>query len=253
MCSLKERLARDEVVLGVAANYPGGGIVEEIGRGWDFVWIDAQHGQMGYQDICASIRAAQGRQIPTLVRVPNHDCGIVGTTLDMAVDALMVPMVDTPEQAQHIVQAGRFPPLGNRSFGGKRCDTLYGREFYLGETDRVLLVTQIETLEAVKNAEAIAVVEGIDTLFFGPDDMKIRMGVSINTPIEESSELTEAMHTVIAAAKRAGKSAGIVAGSSESCRHAVSLGYRLIVGGSDIGFLRTGSQNRLSELRQALN
>jgi 4-hydroxy-2-oxoheptanedioate aldolase len=251
MCSLKERLARDEVVLGVAASYPGAGIVEEIGRGWDFVWVDGQHGQMDYQDIIASVRAAQGCQLPTLVRVPNHDCGTIGTILDMAVNALMVPMVDTPEQAQHIVQAGRFPPLGNRSFGGKRCDTFHGREFYLSETDRVLLVAQIETIEAVKNVEAIAAVDGIDTLFFGPDDMKIRMGISINTPIEESDELTKAMQTVIAAAKGTGKTAGIVAGNEKSCRHAVSLGYRLIVGGSDIGFLRAGSQNRLAELRKA--
>ena len=249
MGHLKERVARGDVVLGVALSYPATGIGEEIAQGWDFVWVDGQHGQMDYARMFECVRVMQGMGQQVLVRVPDHQSGFIGPVLDMAPNALMVPMVDTAQQAKDIVRVGRFSPLGNRSFGGKRPDTLFGREYYIGETDRILLVAQIETPEAVDNVQAIAAVEGIDTLFFGPDDMKIRMGAQIGTAIEESDELRAAMAKVARAAAQAGKTAGIVAGTPEAMKCAVAAGYRLIIGGSDIGFLRNGSRSQLAKLR----
>ena len=249
MAHMKERLTHAEVLLGVALSYPAVGIGEEIGPGWDFVWVDGQHGQLDYARIFECVRVMQGLGLQTLVRVPDHHAGLIGPVLDMAPNALMVPMVDTARQAEDIVRAARFAPLGNRSFGGKRPDSLYGRGYYLEETERTLLVVQIETPEAVANVEAIAAVKGIDTLFFGPDDMKIRMGAHIDTAIEESAELRAAMTQVAQAAAQAGKTAGIVAGTPAAVKCAIDAGYRLIIAGSDIGFLRRGSRALLAQLR----
>ena len=251
MQHLKERLADDELLLGLLVSYPAAGIVEEIGRGWDFVWIDGQHGQMDYRAILECVRAAQGIGLPVVVRVPSHDPGCIGSVLDMAPDAVLVPVVDTPEQARRVVEAARFPPLGRRSVGGKRPDSLYGREYYLEESNRILLVVQIESCEGIENVQAIAATEGIDSLFFGPNDMKLQLGIPISTPLEESAKLLGAMEAMADAAKRTGKSAGCLAGTTESIRRAIAMGYRFIAGGSDIGFLRDGSRRRLAELGQA--
>jgi len=116
-----------------------------------------------------------------------------------------------------------------------------------------MVIAQIETPDAVKDAEAVANVEGIDALFFGPDDMKIRLGLPVDAPIEESKELRAAMSSVAAAALRAGKHAACPASTVGAFNLAVDIGYRILPIGSDIGFLRTVAQGKLAEMRPLAN
>jgi len=251
--SLKESLTNGDVALGFALSMPAAGIIEHAGRYWDWIWIDGQHGQHDYRSMLECVRVADACGAPPIVRVPGHDPGVIGRVLDMRPAGIMVPMVDTPEDARRVVEAFRFPPLGKRSYGGRRAVDLEGREYFQTVDAKTLLVAQIETQEAVRNAEAIAATEGVDVLFFGPDDMKVRLGIPINTAITESDQLARAMEATITAAKSAGKTGGSVAGTPETLRKAVSLGYRLIAGGGDVAFLRTTSPARFAELRATLD
>jgi len=247
--ALQQKLKNDEVVLGLNMNFPAAGIIECMGKGWDWLWIDGQHGQIDYRDMLQCVRVADACGLAPIPRAPDHAYGTIGLVMDMKVAGIMVPMVETPQQARNIVNAACFPPLGNRSFGGRRVVDIGGRGYAETANDDSLIVAQIESGKAVEEAEAIAATDGIDVLFFGPDDMKLRNGIPIDTGITESDKLARAMELTAKAAKNSGKIAGTVVGNKESLDLAVSLGYRLIVGGGDVGFLRTASAEKLKELK----
>jgi len=128
---------------------------------------------------------------------------------------------------------------------------LRGRDYCYTANEEVLLVIQIETPEAVVQAEAIAAVEGVDALFFGPDDYKLRRGIPINTGLLDSDDLLRVQAAVGAAARNKGKVAGTIAATPAALRQVSAAGYRLNAGGSDVQFLKMGSQQSLDELRTA--
>jgi len=247
---LLERLRRGEVCLGVANTYPAPGIIEIMGRGWDFVWIDGQHGQFSYHAALNAVRAAAGIGVDSLLRVPGHEHSTLCLYADMGPMAIMVPMVNTAAEAEDVVRGLRFPPRGVRSFGGRRVADLYGRG-YATESE-LLIVAQIETAEAAANADAIAAVDGVDCLFFGPDDMKMSLGLPMETPITGDARLQRAMEQTARAAQAHGRALGCVCPNAESARLAMGLGYRLLAGGGDAPFLRTQAAARLGELRSAV-
>lgn len=249
---LLAKLRRNEVCLGVGLMYPNPNAIESMGKGWDWVWIDGQHGQLDYAGILHAVQVGRLSGLPSVTRVPGHAPDFIGQVLDTGTDGLMAPMVDAPDMAEAIVRAAYFPPLGARSYGGRRVIDCGGRDYYLSANDQLLVIAQIETPQAVTKAHEIAAVEGVDALFFSSDDMKVRMGIPINTPPDESPELLKLMEQTARAALDAGKIAGCVAASAPALKNAVSLGYRLIVGGADAGFLRTASAAKLEELRAAL-
>jgi 2-keto-3-deoxy-L-rhamnonate aldolase RhmA len=236
--------------LGLAICYPAPGIIEQVGSEWDWIWIDGQHGQFGYQDLLAAARACNFIDRPAVIRVPGHDPGPIGLALDMAIDGVMVPMVNTAEEARQIVQAAKFHPLGSRSFGGRRVCDLFGPG-YAQAPIQPLLICQIETQIGLENAEAIAAVEGVDVLFFGADDMAISRGLTMGQVPPGSFDA--ARMQVSQAAKRQGKFCGGVFVAPEAAAQAVSMGYNLLVGGVDVFFLLLGSAERAKMLRPIIN
>jgi 4-hydroxy-2-oxoheptanedioate aldolase len=249
--TLRDKLADGQVLLGLAHMYPSAGIIEGMGAGWDFSWIDMQHGQHDFASTLNAIRAAEVTGLHTLVRVPGHGPDTMSKVADLDPDAVMAPMVNTADGARAVVDALRFPPLGKRSYGGRRVIDRHGRDFY---KDRdLLVVAQIETLEALERVDEIAAVEGVDVLFFGPDDMKVRMGLDLATAVHENDQLLEAQRKVAVAAKTAGKWAGSVAVTPQLLKLNIEAGYQLIVGGGDIMFLRNGAADALRSLRGTID
>lgn len=244
------KLPAGRMLLGLCNMYPSAGLVEGMCPGWDFVWIDGQHGQMAYDAMLHAIYAAEVAGVATVLRVPGHESSWLGLAADLDVDALMVPMVNTAEEAAEVARRTHFPPLGVRSYGGRRVIDRRGRDYY--RQHRPLVMAQIETVEAVGHASAIIAVEGIDMLFFGPDDMKVSMGLPIDTNPVEHPQLRQAMERVASAARTAGKFAGCVAASPSNVQAAAEMGYHLAVGGGDIAFLRVAAAQRLAELRAAM-
>lgn len=252
MAALQKRLRAGDAALGLVLNYPAPGIIECMGAGWDWLWIDGQHGQMDYQSMLQCVRTAEACGLAPIPRVSGHEVGTISLVMDMRPAGMLVPMVDTVEQAMNIVEAVYFPPLGKRSFGGRRVVDVGGRDYCQTANDDTLLVMQIETPEGAANAEAIAALDGVDALFVGPDDTKVRLGIPINTRIAESDELARMMEGVAKAARNAGKFVGCPVGDLESFAMVLGLGYRLMACGGDVPFLRTMSAARLKELRQAV-
>jgi 4-hydroxy-2-oxoheptanedioate aldolase len=247
-----QKLKDGQVVLGVSLTFSAPGMIEHFGAGWDWVWIDGQHGQMDYRTLQECVRIADAMGIPPVVRVPGHEYGIIGPVLDMRPAGVMVPMVDTAEQAKQVVDAVRYPPLGKRSYGGRRIGDLEGRDYFKTTNQDLLLMAQIETPEAVTNAEAIAATPGVDALFFGADDLKVRWGIPMNTAVPDSDQLSKAMEKTARAAKNAGKYAGCVAVAVPTLSLAMSQGYLILAGGGDVVFFRDACSKRLKELRDAI-
>ena len=247
---LRRRLKNGELLLGLLNHYPSAALIETVGAMWDFLWIDGQHGQFSYDNALTAVRTADLVGIESLLRVPGQEHGLLGLYADMFPSALMVPMVNNVEQAKAVVDATRFPPLGNRSYGGRRPIDILDRDYY--REHEPVLVAQIETPEAVDNAAAIAATEGVDVLFLGTDDLKIQAGLSVNAPSLETDVVIEAMARVAQAAKDTGKAAGCVAPNPELMKHSVDLGYQVLVGGADMGLLREACREKVRALREVM-
>jgi 4-hydroxy-2-oxoheptanedioate aldolase len=231
--------------------YPAPGVVERIGPDWDWVWIDGQHGELGYNDVLALVRACDLIARPAVVRVPGHEFGSIGLALDTGAAGLIVPCVDTPEQARAVVDAAKFPPLGKRSFGGRRPIDRLGRIYSDTANEDVLLVVQVESPQAIENAEQIAAIAGVDALFLGPDDVLLRRGHSVNEKRSEAN-LGKDMRAVMDACNKHGKFSVMVAGDEEMLKLCAAMGFSMIVGGGDVPFLAVSSKQASAKARAIL-
>ena len=251
MTSLRKMLDAGKPLLGLSVMYPSPGAVERIGSDWDWIWIDGQHGEMGHEQTLALVRACDLIDRPAVVRVPGHEFGPIGKALDMGAAAVIVPCVDTAEQAKAVVDAAKFPPLGKRSYGGRRPIDFLGRGYSDTANSDTLLIAQIESPQAIENADAIAAIEGVDALFLGPDDLMLRRGYAM-TETKSKQTLGEDMEAVMAACRKHGKAAVSVGVGEEMLRLCLSMGFTMIVSGSDVGFLAGGSKQAAGEARKVV-
>lgn len=240
-------LREGSVLYGLCSMYPASGIIEGMCRGWDFVWIDGQHGEHSNNSLFYCAQAARALNIHYVIRAAGHDSGMLGLYADMAPSAIMIPMVSDALQAESIVKALRFPPVGERSYGGRLPIDLYGRDYYKNESP--LIIAQIENERGLAQADEIASVEGIDALFFGPDDMKLSKNYDVNTRLIDNEFLIKAAETISRAAHNNNKYCGTVAILPNERTMLISMGYQLIVAGGDAGFLRAMSQDKLTEIQ----
>jgi 4-hydroxy-2-oxoheptanedioate aldolase len=228
---LKERLARGECLLGGGIYSGSPEIVEYACPGLDWIWLDAQHSHADWQTLIHVVRAAHWIGVPVLVRTWTHDGGTLERLLDTGAEGLIVPMVDTPEQARAIVERCYYPPQGKRSFGAVRPERI---EEDLNEWNRrVVTVLQIETPEGVRNAEAIARVQGVDALHVGGRDLALRLGRPA-TEFSMAEVMKPELAAVAASCRRAGKAAAVIAITPDILRDCLAQGYTLICAGMDV-------------------
>jgi 4-hydroxy-2-oxoheptanedioate aldolase len=251
MATFRETLKTGVPQVGLCVMYPSPGAVERIGADWDWVWIDGQHGELGYSDLIALVRACDFAKRPAFVRVPGHEAGPIGLALDMGATGVIVPCVDTPEQARALVAAAKFPPLGGRSYGGRRPIDQLGRTYSDTANQDTLLVAQIETPLAIENVDQIAAVEGVDALFLGPDDLMLRRGRRMDVP-RTREMLWADLTAVTTACRKHGKFGVMVGMGAEMFKLSLEAGFNMIVSGGDVGFLAGGSKQASAEVRAIL-
>lgn len=239
-------------LLGLGIMYPSPGVVERIGRDWDWLWIDAQHGDMDYRQTADLVKASHWAQVPGLVRIPSHDAGWIGKLLDIGAAGIIVPMVETVQEARAMVAAAKFPPVGNRSYGGRRIIDLQGRGYYKDSNQDTKLILQVESSSACTLAEELAAIEGVDGLFLGPDDLLIRNALDVDT-VKDFTNVGPYMQTVSEACKKHQKFCVCVGIGTESLKMAKQFEYDLVVGGSDVGFLASGSATHAAIMRSYFN
>jgi 4-hydroxy-2-oxoheptanedioate aldolase len=174
--------------------------------GFDFILVDLQHGAWTDETVTHAFRAISLGAATPMARVAANDYGAIGRLLDRGALGIVVPMVNTREQAQAAAFAMRYPPRGGRSSGG--APAYYGAHYDAWANDEVFLAVQIETVQAVENAEAILGVDGVDGCWIGPSDLAKSMGVDRTTP-EGAQTHREMIMRVVAACEQTGKIAGI--------------------------------------------
>ena len=178
----RAKRAAGQPVFGTSLRFRDAGIVEMIGGGWDFVWIDLQHGTIGADHLFDIVRACDLVGVTSLVRMPLNPSGI-GWVLDMDVGGVIIAQVDTVCQAREAVKAARFPPAGDRSYGGRRIIDRQGRDYATDANMRQLLFLQVESPQALDACAELAALDGVDGLMLGPDDIRLRLGQPLSGPI----------------------------------------------------------------------
>lgn len=179
---IRDALDAGRVPYGVTVQLPSPEIVEIAGAvGLDWVWIDAEHGSLGLEDIRHLIRAADAVGVDTIVRVPDGTPSYIQRVLDLGARGILVPHLRTPQDAIDLVRAGRYGPTGERGACPFVRSTAHYSLDWTADADRanadVLLLGLIEDPEGVENVEAIAAVPGLDGLSFGPIDLAVTLGL----------------------------------------------------------------------------
>ena len=216
-------------------------------QGWDFVLVDGQHGNWTLDTMTLAFRSiALGPAIP-MARVPVNDFFAIGSVLDRGAMGIVVPMVNTPEQARAAALAARFPPRGNRSQGGFGTG-LYEVDDYESWIDRELfLAVQIETASAVEYAEAILAVEGVNGCWIGPGDLARSMAVDLTTASGRAKH-EAAILKVLDACHRTGKVPGIAGGVTGE--RWLEKGFRFVTCAADVLAIRDDGSRILEGLRE---
>ena len=215
--------------------------------GWDSVAIDMQHGWWDYAETVNALAVLQGASVASLVRVPTNEPGIVGRMLDAGAGGIICPMVNSAEDARRLVRNALYPPLGERSSGPVRGAPFPPPEDAQKLANRqIVLLPQIETGEAVDNAEAIMDTPGIGGIYVGPGDLGLSMGLPATLDREEPKVLRTYQRLVVAAKAR-GLIAGIHNHSADYDRKMVDLGFDFVTVGSDLGHMLI---NGLSDVRR---
>jgi 4-hydroxy-2-oxoheptanedioate aldolase len=207
---------------------------------FDGIWFDLEHRTMSDREVQAILAMCHAADIDCMVRPPTLERTKLYRYLEDGASGFLVPLVSTPEMANDLVQAAKFPPIGNRGMDGAGLDADFGIAAwgagmdFAGDANReTFILPQIETLEAVANAEAIASIEGIDGLFVGPADLQMRIRVAANT----SLTFDKAVETVAAACEKHNKVWGIAVGSLEQLKRYQAMGAQIVPWGGDFSLM----------------
>jgi 4-hydroxy-2-oxoheptanedioate aldolase len=228
-------------------------VAETIARdGFAAAVLDMQHGLWDTSSIIAGIGAVDHGGAAPVVRVPLNDFAFVSRALDFGAAAVIAPMINSAGDARTFAAAAKFPPLGERSWGPQRAMTLQGRAAtidYLREAnDGTLTMAMIETPAALAEVDSIAETPGIDALFIGPYDLSTSLSAGKAQDVT-APEVERAIDQIAAAAKRAGKIAGIYCSNAERAIVMAKRGFRFVTAGGDVGYLRDGLTAQLKVLK----
>ena len=220
--------------------------------GCRFVLYDMEHTGLGFETLKWLFASGRGLPIEPMVRVPRGEYTWIARALDLGARGVMIPMVESEDHANAIVQACRYPPLGRRgaAFGFAQCDYEGGD---VGEKirryhERTLVIAQIETERGLEQVEKIAAVDGIDVLWVGHFDLSNFMGIpaKFNDP-----RFDAAMRKVAAVARAHGKAAGFMATDAAWIARAREMGFTMIAGGTDTGLLELAMKNMVGQIQGA--
>lgn len=248
--ALRDRRAQIGLWLGLADSY-----TTEIcaGAGFDWLLVDGEHAPNDLRSILQQLQAIEGYPgSHPIARVPMGH-GHVGEMLikqylDLGVQTILVPMVDTPEQAAQLVKATRYPPEGIRGMGGARGSRWGRYPAYPKEANaQICLLVQAETQLALDNLDAIAAVEGVDGVFIGPADLSASMGHVANPG---HPQVQAAIEDAISRINKAGKAAGILTPDEALAKRYLELGAMFVAVGLDTNLLARHTSALAARFRQ---
>jgi 4-hydroxy-2-oxoheptanedioate aldolase len=207
------------------------------GCGFDWLLLDGEHAPNDVRSILEQLRAVAPYPVAPIVRIAQADATLVKQHLDLGAQTLLVPMIDTPEQAAQMARAMRYPPFGIRGVGAglARASRWNQVPRYLEQADQeVCLIVQAETPQALQNLPSIAATEGVDAVFFGPADLSTNMGLpgQVSHP-----EVQRCICEGIATVRAHGKAAGVLAFDPALATRYLQAGAQFIAVGADTSLL----------------
>jgi len=210
-----------------------------VNAGCRYVIYDMEHTGLGYETLKWLFASCRGLPIEPMVRVPRGEYTWLARALDLGARGVMIPMVESAEQARSIVEACRYPPVGRRgaAFGFAQCDYLGGDvgQKIAEAHARTMVIAQIETERGLEQVEAIAAVDGVDVLWVGHFDLSNFMGIPGQF---DDPRFDAAMRRVAEVCRRHGRAAGFMATDRAWIDRAREMGYTMIAGGTDSGLLQ---------------
>ena len=254
MTTFRERVMGGDFVAGILVfefMTPGIARLMQL-AGCEFILYDMEHTGIGFETLRRQTSACDGLDIVPLARVPRGEYHFLARALDVGVKGVMIPMVETAAQAAEIAAATRYPPMGRRGaafgfphdgyLGGAPVDKVAAAN---GET---LVIAQIETENGLANVDAIAATEGIDALWVGHFDLTNFLGIpgDFGNPV-----FTDALDTVVAAARRHGKGAAFMPSDAAAARDMRARGFNVIGVGTDHGLLMEAVSGLMNDIREA--
>jgi 4-hydroxy-2-oxoheptanedioate aldolase len=232
---IRSRLKNNQVARIACLYYPTAMMPAHAAHaGFDALWLDGEHNTWDRREIQRMLSLHHLADIDCIVRTGSRNPTELYRLLEDGATALLIPLVNSREEARALVQAVKFPPIGQRGVDGAGLDNgfgVHGREQYFAAANReTLLIIQIETPEAIAAIDEIASVPGLDGLFIGPGDLSLRL----NCPMDwNQPAMKDAQARVAAAAAKHGIAWGRPARSVEDIRDLAAAGGRLIGHGSD--------------------
>ncbi|HLW27044.1 MAG TPA: aldolase/citrate lyase family protein [Kiloniellales bacterium] len=249
---LKLRMKAGQGALGVWLELGSPTVAELLAEvGYDFAILDMEHGPHSVGECVSMMQAMRGTPCVPVVRVPWNDHAVIKRVLDAGARGIMVPSVNDAAEAEAVVAACRYPPRGRRGIAaGVARATRYGLQLddYLRrfEEEELLVICQIETVQAVNNIESIAAVEGVDVLFIGPNDLAADAGYFNRM---DAPEVEDLVARVEEACERAGRLLGGIANPGRSLAQLKQKGYRMMLQDADTALLRDAALASLARQR----
>jgi 4-hydroxy-2-oxoheptanedioate aldolase len=238
----KRAIKAGRLQLGLWSSLSSHVTVEVIaGAGFDWLLLDTEHSPNELPMIHSQLQATVGGTAHPVVRPPWNDPVVIKRFLDIGAQSLLIPYVQTEEEARAAVAATRYPPRGIRGVATTARASRFGRvkDYFDRCEEELCVILQIETRQALDNLEAIAAVEGVDGLFIGPSDLAADLG-HVGNP--GHPEVQKAIEDAIGRIRGCGSIAGFLTGDEKLARRYIDLGCLFAAVGADIGILARGAE-----------
>jgi len=246
---LRAKLGRDEVTFGVTVGLGSLEVSETLGNlGLDYITFDMQHTSLDAEKTQAMIQAISYSPTVPIVRVISNDLGPINKGLDIGGYGVIIPLVNTKDEAEKAVRAGKYPPEGIRSWGPRRV-ALRDSEYTKTANAEVMIIPQVETEVALKNIEDIVSTDGVDAIFVGPNDLSISLGIFREY---DNPKFLRAVEKIISACEAHDVSPGLLAPAGPIER-IIQQGFKMIQLGSDLDLLTEHAKRTLENARNKTN
>jgi 4-hydroxy-2-oxoheptanedioate aldolase len=233
----KSALREGRPQIGLWSVLANASVTELLGAaGYDWLLVDMEHAPNELPDVQAQLRALRGSSATPIVRPPWNDRVWVKRVLDLGAQTLLIPYVQTAEEAAQAVSAMRYPPAGRRGVAGGTRATQWGRirDYYARVEEELCLLVQVESRKGLENLDAIAATPGVDGVFIGPADLSADMG-HLGDP--QHPEVQGAIEDAVRSIRAAGKAAGILVRGEEAARRWLAAGCNFVAVGVDAALL----------------
>ncbi len=246
--SVKTRWTAGDEALGLWLGVPDPRTVEMLATlAFDYINVDLQHGVGDYDAMYACFQAMRFSEAMPFARVPWNEPGIIGRVLDAGAMGVIIPMVNSADEAFEAVAACRYPPAGRRSYGPLRAGVALGGRYFEESNDQIAVIPMIETAEALEAIDDILAVEGIDAVYVGPSDLSLSLGLAPGNHNDDPL-FTQSLERILDSCQRHGVIAGI------HCQPDLvglrrSQGFKMITAVSDTSALIAGAGDGLDTAR----